>query len=317
MAWRDGVHLTGTPIWCDARRRRDVCFVSSAGVDRMTKSGHGQLIATQLTLGLLGADGPDGGHLGAPLHRRFTLGTLRLELVPSGRGVGAASLFVDIAGRGVLYASAIRKDVPVLAGAYAIQPADVRTADAAVVAVPYTDERERFPPLADTLDQLDAWCRTELAAGRRPALVVDTILDALELAACLAQRGLALAAVRRIRDAIDRFEKAAWVEASASVLAVTKAPGKEPRVTLGLADDRPGLVRALGAHAHTVASVSGSARDAAFAWPCSAGKLDLLAWIESTGARFVYLTGPGSPKLAATLGPRAHVLGPPKQMTLW
>ena len=30
VTWRDGVHLTGTPIWCDARRRRDVCFVSSA-----------------------------------------------------------------------------------------------------------------------------------------------------------------------------------------------------------------------------------------------------------------------------------------------
>ena len=30
VTWRDGVHLTGTPIWCDARRRRDVCFVSRA-----------------------------------------------------------------------------------------------------------------------------------------------------------------------------------------------------------------------------------------------------------------------------------------------
>ena len=55
VTWRDGVHLTGTPIWCDARRRRDVCFVSSA--DRVGRAGHGQLIGTPLTLALLGAAG--------------------------------------------------------------------------------------------------------------------------------------------------------------------------------------------------------------------------------------------------------------------
>ena len=53
VSWRDGVHLTGTPIWCDARRRRDVCFVSSA--DRVGRAGHGQLIGTPITLALVGA----------------------------------------------------------------------------------------------------------------------------------------------------------------------------------------------------------------------------------------------------------------------
>src|SRR5262245_47485879 len=109
VTWRDGVHLTGTPVWCDARRRRDVCFVSSA--DRVGRAGHGQLIATPLTLALLDARG--GGHLGVPLHRRFTLGTLRLELLASGRGAGAAALHVDAAsGPRVLYAGAIRTEVP-------------------------------------------------------------------------------------------------------------------------------------------------------------------------------------------------------------
>ena len=100
VTWRDGVHLTDTPIWCDARRRRDVCFVSSA--DRIGRAGHGQLIGTATTLALIGAQGD--GHLAVPLRRRFTLGTLRLELVPSGRGLGAAALLVDNAGHTVLYA---------------------------------------------------------------------------------------------------------------------------------------------------------------------------------------------------------------------
>jgi len=68
VTWRDGVHLTGTPIWCDARRRRDVCFVSSA--DRVGRTGHGQLIGTAITLAMLGARAA--GHLAVPLRQRFT-----------------------------------------------------------------------------------------------------------------------------------------------------------------------------------------------------------------------------------------------------
>ena len=30
VVWRDGVHVVGTPIWCDARRARELCFVSRA-----------------------------------------------------------------------------------------------------------------------------------------------------------------------------------------------------------------------------------------------------------------------------------------------
>ncbi|MBA3540561.1 MAG: hypothetical protein H0T79_13205, partial [Deltaproteobacteria bacterium] len=104
VTWRDGVHLTGSPIWCDARRRRDVCFVSSS--ERVGRTGHGQLIGTPLALTLLGATEP--GHLAVPLRQRFTLGTSRLELIPSGRGLGAAALHVDLTGRTVLYAGPIR-----------------------------------------------------------------------------------------------------------------------------------------------------------------------------------------------------------------
>src|SRR6185295_4086697 len=103
VTWREGVHLTETSIWCDARRRRDVCFVSSA--ERIGKTGHGQLIGTPLTLALLGADA---GHLAVPLRQRFTLGTTRIELIASGRGPGAAALYVEAGKKKLLYAGPIR-----------------------------------------------------------------------------------------------------------------------------------------------------------------------------------------------------------------
>ena len=342
VTWRDGVHLTGTPIWCDARRRRDVCFVSSA--DRIGKAGHGQLIGSPLTLALLGATG--GGHLAVPLNRRFTLGTVRLELIDSGRGPGAAALYVDIAGKTVLYAGAIRAN------------AEVRTCDAVVVNAAYA---QQVPPLSHEIDRTIEWTKRELAAGRRPILLVETTLDGLEVGMQLATGGIALAGGRPIREAAQRAgdlmadayaiaaaRAARDAELRGTAVANTRAtrdaelrgekgsdpispfglekgsdpisrglaiasPGKEPRAIIWLARDRAGAVRAAG-NAHALATL---AVDGDFAWVGGASKDDVLAWIEATNAREVYVTGACAEDIAQALGAKARVLGPPHQMMLF
>lgn len=323
MTWRDGVHLTGTPIWCDARRRRDVCFVSSA--ERVGRAGHGQLIGSPLTLGLLGAR--EGGHLAVPVRRRFTLGTLRLELIPSGRGPGAAALHVDAGGRSVLYAGPVRTDVPAAAAALAlgVEPAGVRTCDAVAVAAVFGEERHRFPPLADAIAQTAAWAGAQLAAGRHAVLFVDTALDGLEVAACLAAEGLPLAGDRGVR-ALARTAAGLTgpvpAERAASPLQLG-APGREPRAVVWRDADRAGAARALGDRPRATALVSGRAlegapdADAGFAWASAAGRAGLLAWIEATSAREIFVTGPCAEPIAGALGARARLVGPPRQMTLF
>jgi putative mRNA 3-end processing factor len=305
VSWRDGVHLTGTPIWCDARRRRDICFVSSA--DRTGRSGHGQLIATAATLALIGAR--DKGHLAVPLRQRFTLGTVRLELIPSGRGLGAAALHADITGRTVLYAGAVRTTV-----GGAGEAAEVRTSDAVVVAAPYGEPEHRFPPLTTAIDAAIAWTRAQLAGGRRPVLLVDALLDGLEVASRLAAEGLAVAGARVLRDAAHRI---------ADLVPAIAAPGREPRAIVWLDADRDGLARSLGDRPFATALVSARAsagvtgHDAGFAWATAADRPQLLAWIEATGARDVFVTGPCAEAIVAALGARARVIGPPHQMSLF
>jgi hypothetical protein len=300
------VHVTGTPIWCDARRRRDICFVSSA--DRIGRTGHGQLIGTPLTLALLGAQGQ--GHLAVPVRQRFTLGTHRLELIPSGRGLGAAALWVDNAGRTVLYAGPVRT----FAGG-AGDPAEVRACDAVVVAALYGEPHHQFPPLADVIAQTIAWTRAQLATDKRPVLFVDTALDGLEVAIKLAAAGIAISAARPIRDAALRAGEVMQLPAIGT-------PGKEPRAVIWLDADRLGLARALADRPHASALVSARAvdrglADTAFVWASAADRVQLLAWIEATSARDVFLTGAGADAIASVLGPRAHVIGPPQQMALF
>jgi putative mRNA 3-end processing factor len=304
VTWRDGVHLTGTPIWCDARRRRDICFVSS--VDRVVRTGHGQLIGTSLTLELLGARG--GGHLAVPLRQRFTLGTLRLELIPSGRGLGAAALHVDAVGRTVLYAGAVRTIASPL-----IEGAEVRTADALVVAAPLGELHHRLEPLDDVATRVIEWTRAQLAAGVPTVLVVENALDGIEVAARLVAEGVPVAAGKSIRDAVLRLAGVAGVPA-------IRAPGREPAVLIRAETDRvklpsaPQAVTALVA-ARAIDPAPGWA--ASFAWPFVAGRDQLLAWIEQTRAREIFVTGPCADAIVTALGSRARLLGPPRQMALF
>jgi len=272
VTWREGVHLTGTPIWCDARRRRDVCFVSSA--DRLGKAGHGQLIATPDTLRLIGAR--DGGHLAVPVHRPFTLGTLRLELIPSGRGRGAAALHVDLGGRSVLYAGAVRPG------------AEVRACDAVVVAAPIDGALEPLEPVAARLCE---WITAQLAAGKRPVLLVDNVLDADEVATYLAP----MFEVGGSRSLCD--------------VRIDLAPSRYGRVIVSVVADR------LKKATNDVVARVGLRGD--FVWPFVADRTQLLQWIEHTRAKDIFVTDVCAEAIAAALGPRAHYLGPPRQMALF
>jgi len=296
VEWRDGVHLTGTPIWCDARRRRDVCFVSSA--DRVGRVGHGQLIGTPLTLALLGAGA---GHLGVPLRQRFTLGTVRLELLPSGRGAGAAMLYAELGDARVLYAGAIRTR-----GAGEL--ADVRACDALVVAAPVAGA---LPGLDDVVARVIAWLRARLAERVRPVLVVDSVLDGLEVAARLARDGIAFAGSPSLRDAAQHARKLATLPA-------IRARGTEPCALIRVDGDRARIAAPIATALVSPRALDAPAGvDAVFAWPFVADRKQLLAWIDQTGARDVFVTGAHADAIAAAIGARARSLGPPRQMTLF
>jgi hypothetical protein len=325
VSWRDGVHLTDTSIWCDARRRRDVCFVSSA--ERVGRTGHGQLIGSPLTLALLGASD---GNLPVPLRQRFTLGTLRLELIASGRGPGAAALFVDRGGKKLLYAGPVRPY-----DGTRVTAADVRACDVLVVDAPFGATKRKFAALDGVIDRVLSWTRAQIAAGRRPMLLVDTALDGLEIAGVLADEGFALAGAKSIRDAATRMASLGDQTAvlrkkstngtsgrSAKTAPVISAPTRELRPTIWL-DAHRDAPAAITDRPHATALVSGrpigesSATEIAFTWPHAADRPSLLAWIEETRAKEIFVTGECAAQIVAALGDKARVLGPPQQLSLF
>ncbi len=307
MSWRDGVHVLGTAVWCDARRARAVCFVSSA--DRTGRAGHGQLIATAETLALLGAHSD--AHLAAPTGRPFTLGTVRLELVRSGWAVGAAALLVD-AGHRVLYAGAVGATGSGLGGA-----AELRRCDTLVVAAPYGAPHHRFDA---TAAEVIEFARGALAIGAVPVVLVTSPLKGLDVAAAFDGVGIPCAGHRAIVEAARRL-------AVAGVNVVVKRTVARGRALLWPLADRARLGAALGGAPARVVLASGLAVerdlvrelgvDAAIPWSAAADRAALLAYVARSGAASVAVTGAYADEIAAAIGPHARRLGPPRQMPLF
>jgi putative mRNA 3-end processing factor len=307
VAWRDGVHVVGTPIWCDARRARDLCFVSAA--DRVGRAGHGQLIASAATLAQLGA--APGPHLPAPYRRPFTLGTLRLELMPSGHALGGAVLLVDAGERRVLCAGVVAPR-----GGGLGEPCEVRRADVFVVAAPYGAERHVFPPVEEVASAAVEDIVAVARAGGLAGVLVTSSQKGLDVAARLLAAGVEVAAHRSIHHAARRLA-AAGVPAPL-VRRARLAPGallwpvreraRLPSVRRTL------LVSGLATEPETVDALE---VDAAYAWSNAADRAGLLEVIAATGATRVFLTGRCADDAAAAIGEPARVLAPPHQMELF
>lgn len=318
VIWREGIYLVGTPIWCDARRARDVCFVSCAHAAGASR--HGQLIATTPTLALLGPD-PQGTQLPVPYGRPFTLGTVRLELVRSGHSLGSASLVADVHGHRVLYAGTVNPRGGGLGGA-----ADLRACDAVVVAAAYGEPRYVFPPVHDMAAEVTAFAQEVIAAGGVAALLVTSPSKALDVASHLAERApLSFLAHRSICEAGRRLRPTHPTLPRMRRWAAGMPGGHvllwpaQQRDTLGPLP--PGSRTALvSGRALDPQMVTSLAVDAAYPWSDQADHDSLLAYIESCGARQVFLTHRHAERLAAALdcpARRVRALGPPMQMPLF
>jgi putative mRNA 3-end processing factor len=328
VVWRGGVHIVGTPIWCDARRARELCFVSRA--DRLQASQHGQIIATAETLALMARQGrrPDAAsELSVPPGRPFSLGTLRLEVFRSGSAVGAASLSVDLGDFRVVYAGTVNPRGGGLGGA-----ADQRSCAALVVDAHYGDPRFRFPPVDDAVEETVALCRRVSSSGAALVLLVTSALKGLDVAHRLDAAGLPsgceLLAHRSMHHAAQKLRAAAQETPPVRRFAASRVqPG---HVLLWPAARRAQLDRVGLPGGSEVALVSGAAADReaigraraghGIAWSCQADHAALRRYVEESGATSVHLVGRFAEQMAAELagsGMSARPLGPPVQMSLF
>ena len=321
VSWRDGIHLTGTSIWCDAKRSRDICFVSAASAVPHAK--HGQLIASAETLSLLERPGEEAAsQLAVPYGQPFTLGTQRIELFASGHAYGSASILVHAGDTKIVYAGAIRPHEPILGRAL-----DYRSSDVLVVNAPYGQAHFAFEDAGAIAKKLVLRCNEICAEAGVAVLLVDGIGKALDVAQLLGESALPIFAHRRLQETTAALHK------KSPELPAPKrwnAKGSGGRVLLWPlslcskldASVLPASSRVLlvSGRAIEADSVAAAGADEGFAWSNQADHEQLLDYIRGSGARQIFLTHSvdrGADLAAKLSGRSVEAIGPPQQLSLF
>jgi len=329
--FRAGTRIAGTVIACDATGGADLLFLSNArALDRTprqrgrNRSVRAKILTTNETLILSGAAGDRlrSRALVVAVGRPFTLGAIRLELLPSGHLPGAAMLACEVAGRRILYAGAARLGTP----AWGAIPGAVRTVDALCLDATFGHPRFVFISRDEAQAAACQFARSARDAGCAPVLLAGAIGPAQDLAPALAEAGWKLRGHRSTIVAAAAYRRAGVALPPITRFSGSLAPGE---VLLWPAIDRKaGLLARLGPT--RVAWISGWAADPAAAAEVAADRFipysnhadfsGLLAYVAATGAREVATERGFAEELATALREReidSYALGPPRQIPLF
>lgn len=111
IEYKNGIHLKGTGLWFDSKKKTELSFLSSADIEKFTPPE--KVIATPETIKILEKKIRKSLLLSCPYNRPFTLGDLQVELIPSGHMLGSAQMVIDKGDKTFIYAGDINlRDLP-------------------------------------------------------------------------------------------------------------------------------------------------------------------------------------------------------------
>jgi len=191
MAWeiqfKHGIHLPQIGWSLDATRRVERAFVSHAHSDHMAR--HAEVICTHATVRLMRARLPSKKRLEhiLPFGQTEQLTPeCTVTLHPAGHIFGSAQILLDHTTHGSLLYTGDFKLLP----SHAAEPCATPRADTLIMETTFGLPRYVFPPSAEIIANLVAFCRRTLAAGATPVLLCYSLGKSQEVLRALADSQL-------------------------------------------------------------------------------------------------------------------------------
>ena len=176
----DGLHIADSILWLDSHLNGELSFLSSASA--LTRSKVPQVIATEETVKILEACRKKPAALVCQYNRPFSIGRLKMELLPSGSILGGASLYVETEKGRVLYAPCLQPH-PIAT----VRKMQVKKANALILGAFHPDPHQSMPNRRKERDRLIHDLKEQLAAGQYPVLLCDPISTAQEITKFLSE----------------------------------------------------------------------------------------------------------------------------------
>lgn len=170
----DGIHLDGSILWFDAQQNGELTFLSSALV---AKSRPGpQVIATEETVRILEARRKKPKALVCQYNRPFSIGRLKMELLPSGSVLGGALLHLETENKRILYAPALQSQKIAT-----VRQMQLKKAHTLIIGTTHPDPTATLPNRKKERERLLQSVKQYIAAGQCPLIYCEPTTTAQEL----------------------------------------------------------------------------------------------------------------------------------------
>ena len=197
----DGLQLEGTILWFDSHRRGLLSFLSSANM--AGRCSGPKFLATEETLKMLEAFHRKPQALVCQYNRPFSIGKLKMELLPSGTMLGGAILLVETEGERILYANAIQTQK-----LSTVRPLQICQADSLILSANRPYLHDHMPSRKKEKERFLQAIRRHVQQGNFPVVFCDVFATAQELTKWLSEDGIGVAvhsSIHRIHKIYDSF----------------------------------------------------------------------------------------------------------------
>jgi Cft2 family RNA processing exonuclease len=319
IEYKDGIHLKGTDLWFDARRKAQLSFISNAEFDKFAP--HKKIIATPQTIRLLGKKIRNSIVLACPFNRPFSLGRVRVELLPSGSMLGSSQISVDFDGKNLVYTGDLR-----------LRPSETsdrvvtKHCDILVIKCTYGLPNYIFPSTEEVVGSIKDFIDGTFSSGQAPVILANHLGSAPDLVKVLGRDGYSLSLHKSIFDVIKIHEEFGIDFLNYERFAPTKLENKVLMLPLSardsedleaIEDKRVGVVAGWALDRVSVKSAFGA--DEAFPLTNHAGFDELVDFVEIVKPKEIYVVNGFSVEFSMSLkrrGFNAKPLEKPSQLKL-
>ncbi len=179
------IKLSGTDIYFDSNRAVALSFISSAAVKTLPR--HEKIIATPETVKLLGKKVNSSAVLSSPYGKPFNLGNYSVELIPSGRMLGASQVVIEKNKKRIIYAGSFK-----LRHAATAAFAEIRRCDTLIVNCAYGLTKAPFPDQETVMQSIFEFVNQTFSEEKTPVILINPLGKAQDLIIFLGERNVEL-----------------------------------------------------------------------------------------------------------------------------
>ncbi|MCZ6555206.1 MAG: MBL fold metallo-hydrolase [Candidatus Dadabacteria bacterium] len=200
IEYNEGIHLKGTDLWFDSKKKAGLSFISNANISKFTPSE--KIIATPETIKFLDKKIKKSVVLACPFYRPFALGNLQVELVPSGHMLGSSQIIVDKGDKTLIYTGDINlKKLPT------VEPAYTKHCDVLVMKCTYGLPDYIFPTFDESIEPLIRFINETLSSDSTPVILVEPVGKAQDIIKVLGENGFKLSLHKSVYKATKIYEE--------------------------------------------------------------------------------------------------------------